>query len=233
MQDVARSEQVDLVGKPKWDKFVYFDLGNVLVHFDHDIAVHNVAQLVGREASVVKQALFTSGLQDRLETGLITSDEFLAEVVQTFEYQLPSAPLLEAISAIFHPNDSMIVLLDQLKRAGVPMAVLSNTCEPHWLWLLRQNWSVMHGWFDFYVLSYEARSMKPDEGIYKVSEQRSGRLPGQLFFTDDRADNIAAARSRGWKTYHFQTVEGLAEELGEWLGLNLSAQPSHQSSSAT
>jgi glucose-1-phosphatase len=214
------------------DKFVYFDLGNVLVHFDHDIAVQNVARLVGREASVVKQALFTSGLQDRLETGHITSGEFVESVVQTLECQLPGEELLEAISAIFHPNDSILMLLDQLKRAGVPMAVLSNTCEPHWLWLLRQNWPVLHGWFDFYVLSFEARSMKPDEGIYKVSEQRSGRAPEQLFFTDDRVDNIAAARARGWKTHHFQTVPALAQELGEWLGLTLKVEQPHPSSSS-
>lgn len=213
-------------------KFVYFDLGNVLVHFDHNIAVQSVAQLVGREASVVKQALFTSGLQDQLETGLIDSGEFIESVVHELECQLDREQLLEAISAIFHPNDSIIVLLDQLKRAGVPMAVLSNTCEPHWQWLLRQNWPVVHGWFDFYVLSFEARSMKPDEGIYKVSEQRSGRRPDQLFFTDDRADNIAAAQARGWKTHHFQSVPALTAELSEWLEIPLLVESSHSSSSS-
>ncbi len=207
----------------KTDKFVYFDLGNVLVHFDHDIAVQNVARLAGREAAVVKQALFTSGLQDRLETGLITSEQFVESVLRTLACNLDRTHMLDAISAIFHPNDSIRVILQQLKAAGIPMAVLSNTCEPHWLWLLRQNWPVIQGWFDFYVLSFEAKSMKPDAGIYQVSEQRSGREPHQLFFTDDRADNVAAARARGWHVHQFQNVPGLAVELGGWLGMHLSA----------
>jgi putative hydrolase of the HAD superfamily len=203
------------------DKFVYFDLGNVLVNFDHDIAVENVASLTRREAAAVKHALFTSGLQDQLETGLITSAEFADRVVQSLECELHSEALLDAISAIFHPNEGIVAILEQLKQSGVPMAVLSNTCEPHWQWILRQNWPVMQGWFDFYILSYEARSMKPDAGIYEISEQRSGRQPEQLFLTDDRADNVAAARARGWTTHQFTSVDLLAEELGPWLDLKL------------
>lgn len=203
------------------EKFVFFDLGNVLVHFDHDIAVNNVASLAKCDTALARQAIFTSGLQDRLETGLITSEQFARSVVEALGCEVHCEPLLEAISSIFRPNEGILVLLEQLKRAGVPMAVLSNTCEPHWLWLLRQNWPVMEGWFEFYVLSYEARSMKPDATIYEISEQRSGRRPEQLFFTDDRADNVAAARARGWTTHQFTTTEQLAGVLGDWLGLRL------------
>ncbi|MGN6544887.1 MAG: HAD family hydrolase [Aureliella sp.] len=208
------------------EKFIFFDLGNVLVHFDHDIAVRNVARLAGCDHALAKQAIFTSGLQDQLETGLITSDQFAQSIVQALGCEMHCEPLLEAISSIFHPNEGILVLLEQLKQAGVPMAVLSNTCEPHWLWLLRQNWPVMQGWFDFYILSYEARSMKPDAGIYELSEQRSGRRPDQLFFTDDRADNVAAARERGWTTHQFTSTQLLAGELGDWLGLPLNAHVS-------
>ena len=203
------------------DKFVYFDLGNVLVHFDHDIAVGNVAQLARRNAALVRQALFTSGLQDQFETGLISSAQFAQTALQSLECELQCEVLLDAISAIFKPNDNMLAILQQLKQLGVPMAVLSNTCEPHWQWILQQNWPVMQGWFDYSILSYEARSMKPDSGIYDVSERRSGRRPEQLFFTDDRADNVAAARARGWTAHQFSTVDLLAEELGAWLGVKL------------
>lgn len=202
-------------------KFVFFDLGNVLVHFDHEIAVQSVAQLSGHERAVVKDAIFTSGLQDQLETGLISSSQFAQNVITKLACQLDELPLLDAISAIFTPNEPIVVVLEQLKRAGVPMAVLSNTCEPHWGWLLKQNWPVIGNWFDFYVLSYEARSMKPDSVIYQVSEQRSGRAAEHLFFTDDRADNVAAAAARGWATHQFHNVEGLIAALGPWLGLPL------------
>lgn len=203
-------------------KFVYFDLGNVLVHFDHEIAVQRIADLSQKEASIVRYTLFSSGLQDRFETGLLTSDEFASSLARELDCQLPSEVVLEAISAIFKPNEGIWTLLSQLKRHGVPMAVLSNTCEPHWQWILRQNWPVMQGWFEFAILSYEARSMKPAARIYELSEQQSGRVPENLFFTDDRVENVAAARERGWTTHQFTTVEKLAIELGTWLGLPLS-----------
>ena len=205
-------------GKIDPRKFVFFDLGNVLVHFDHDIAVRNVARLSGHEASLVKEAIFSSGLQDRLETGLMSSSDFAQSVIAKLACQLSETEVLDAISAIFTPNEPIVAVLEELKQAGVPMAVLSNTCEPHWSWLLQQNWPVIGNWFDFYVLSYEAFSMKPDAVIYQVCEQRSGRAPEHIFFTDDRADNIAAAAARGWSTHQFRNVEGLVAELGPWLG---------------
>ncbi len=201
------------------DKFVYFDLGNVLVHFDHDIAVQSVAKLSGHEADVVKDAIFTCGLQDRLETGLISSSEFAQSLIAKLECELSEEELLDAISAIFTPNEPILGVLEQLKLAGVPMAVLSNTCQPHWGWLLRQNWPVIGNWFDFYVLSFEARSMKPDSLIYEVSEQRSGREPEHLFFTDDRADNVEAAAARGWPLISSAMLRGWSPSLA--LGLAL------------
>ena len=36
----------------------------------------------------------------------------------------------------------------------------------------------------------------------------------ELFsFTDDRADNIAAAAARGWQTHHFTGPQGWADRL--------------------
>ncbi|MFO1062702.1 MAG: hypothetical protein U0892_02355 [Pirellulales bacterium] len=149
----------------------------------------------------------------------MSSSQFAEDVIRNLECELEGELLLETISAIFHPNEAIVPILAQLKRAAVPMAVLSNTCEPHWNWILQRNWPVIAEWFDYYVLSYEAKSMKPDAGIYEHSEARAGRPPELLFFTDDRADNIAAAAARGWTAHQFVGVEPLAAALSEWLGL--------------
>jgi HAD superfamily hydrolase (TIGR01509 family) len=41
--------------------------------------------------------------------------------------------------------------------------------------------------------------MKPDPAIYAQAEQRFSLEPAATVFIDDRADNIAAARARGWQ----------------------------------
>ena len=48
---------------------------------------------------------------------------------------------------------------------------------------------------------------------YEIVEERSGRAGADLFFTDDNADNIAAARKRGWGTQIFTDAPSLEAEL--------------------
>ena len=51
------------------DPLVFFDLGMVLVHFQHETAVTQLAEFAGRSADLVRQIAFDSGLEDRFETG--------------------------------------------------------------------------------------------------------------------------------------------------------------------
>ncbi len=49
--------------------FIYFDLGNVLVYFDHQIAMKKLSQSTQLPTATIQAALFDSGLEDRYETG--------------------------------------------------------------------------------------------------------------------------------------------------------------------
>ncbi len=42
---------------------------------------------------------------------------------------------------------------------------------------------------------------KPDARIYEHVERVSGLAPGRIVFFDDLAENIAAARARGWNAH--------------------------------
>ncbi len=198
-------------------RFVYFDLGKVLVHFDHRTAVAQLSQISGRSEELIQQVVFESELQSRYETGLVTSDQFAAEVNTALESELPAADILEAISAIFQPNLAILAAIDLLKASGVPLGILSNTCEAHWHWIMDKQWPMFGPWWSQTVLSYEVQGMKPARRIYEVCEQRAGCRGEQIFFTDDRADNIAAADQRGWSTYQFTSADTLVQRLQAWL----------------
>ncbi|MBY6114232.1 HAD family phosphatase [Mameliella alba] len=67
--------------------------------------------------------------------------------------------------------------------------------------------------FDHAFVSGHMGVIKPDREIYEMVEYHLG-LPGEaLLFTDDRADNIQAAKARGWQTHHFTGPDGWAERL--------------------
>ncbi len=60
--------------------FVYIDLGNVLVNFEHQRACENLAELCGCSAQDARRELFQSGLETRYENGDITTAEFGSEL---------------------------------------------------------------------------------------------------------------------------------------------------------
>lgn len=201
-------------------KFVYFDLGNVLALFDHRIAAQNLARISQRNVETVMDQLFVTDLQTRYETGLVTSQQYVREINRTLDCNLSDAAVLEAISDMFQPNWPIIEALELVKQNGIGIGILSNTCEAHWQWLMdRHDWRMLHGWYDRIILSYEVRSMKPDAGIYRACELACGRQAEQIFFTDDRAENIQAARDRSWVThqYHHSLHASLLAALGAWM----------------
>jgi len=198
------------------DGFVYFDLGNVLVKFDHAIGTRQLAELAGCSLAEAQLALYDSGLELRYEMGLLTSSEFVAAINGQLKVDLPADDVLEAMSAIFEPNSEILPAMKVIKASGVQIGLLSNTCEGHWEWVKRQAWETVEGWFDIVVLSYEAKLMKPDGAIYAHCEQRCGFKGSQVFFTDDRADNIAGAAARGWATYQYGEPNGLMAAFEQW-----------------
>jgi 2-haloacid dehalogenase len=54
---------------------------------------------------------------------------------------------------------------------------------------------------------------KPSPKIYRMVEEDCGLPPEALLFTDDRADNIAAAQARGWQVHLFDGPQGFSQRL--------------------
>jgi 2-haloacid dehalogenase len=67
--------------------------------------------------------------------------------------------------------------------------------------------------FDRHYVSGMMGVVKPDPRIFELVEQDCGIAPDRLIFTDDRADNIAAAAARGWQVHHFTGWQGWAARL--------------------
>jgi HAD superfamily hydrolase (TIGR01509 family) len=77
---------------------------------------------------------------------------------------------------------------------------------------VRSNYRVLD-YFDHHVLSYEVGSLKPDRKIFEYAIAVSGHQPNTLFFTDDREENILAARQLGMHAHQFQTELHLVDAL--------------------
>jgi putative hydrolase of the HAD superfamily len=203
--------------------FAYFDLGNVLLHFDHAVGMRKLAKVTGKDPEFLFDLVMNSGLEDRYEMGLMTSREFADAINAACETNCSMVRILDAISDMFSPNQPILSVLESLHDNGTRLGLLSNTCEAHWQWILRQKYPMIADWFDPVVLSFEIHAMKPQPEVYRHATRVAGVSAEQIFFTDDRADNIAAARNVGWKAHQFRDTETLVQELSSLLPLKSKA----------
>ena len=193
-------------------EFFYFDLGNVLLDFSHQRGCDQIAVVAGVTPEDVRSALFDSGLNDRYERGEVTTEQFHREFSHLTATETPLIPFLHAWSDIFELHVRTIPIVFSLRAAGHRVGLLSNTCQAHWEFVVRK-YAVLSTFFDPVVTSYEAKAMKPESKIYEFAASRAGVAPSDIFFVDDRLENVEGARSCGWHAEQFATAIELGNAL--------------------
>ncbi len=205
-------------------KVLYFDLGMVLVEFSHERMFQQMAEVAGISPEAVWEAIFGDAdcraAQLRYETGHITTDEFFDHFCHVTGSSPDRKRLAEAVCDIFSPIEPMWELARNLAAAGNRLAILSNTNPVQWDFITDGRFPIVAmgqpvSAFDWAVLSYEVGSMKPDRAIYDTAIQRAGVAGHEVFFTDDRQENVEGARAAGIDAVQFVDCEGLVSQLRE------------------
>ena len=196
-------------------KLIYFDLGNVLLHFDHELACQQMANVSGIAVDAVRECVFdiSTGLQWKYERGEITSREFFQLYCDRLEVRPDFDALLLAGSDIFTVNASIIPIVRQIKTTGMRLGILSNTCPAHWEFVSGGSYRLLPGYFDAIALSYQLKAMKPDRECFDNAAELAGVEPNEIVFIDDREDNIAGAVDAGWHAVHYQSTPRLLTDL--------------------
>jgi len=197
---------------PTTPAFLYFDLGNVLLNFDHQRSSRQMAQVAGIAPERVWQVVFEGPLLVDFETGRIDARQFYELFCAETDTRPDFRALGEAASAIFDLNIAVLPILIQLEAAGKRLGVLSNTNPSHWNYCTR-HFGVVPDAFDTVVLSYEVGVMKPDPTIFRVAAERAAVAPEAIFFVDDRQENVAGARACGFDAVLFTSARELASDL--------------------
>lgn len=190
---------------------ILFDLGNVLVHFSHEQMCRQIGELAGREPDDVRRQLFDSGLLRELECGRLTEDEFRDRLEAALRTRMPLPELRQAASDIFTLNAPLRPMLDDLKRRGLRLVLLSNTSRTHFDWV-RANFDVMQP-FDELVLSFEVGAVKPEEAIFRRALEAIRCRPEECLYTDDIAAYVERGREFGLRGEVFTTAERLWEKI--------------------
>lgn len=187
---------------------VVFDIGQVLVRL-RPARLFTLLADHGYQPDDLERVARRIGIVEH-ETGRLDGDGLLANVAAL----APRPPDAEALRAawldMFEPEPRMLALAARL-RATHGVYLLSNVGELHWAKLRRDH--RMHEVGHDAIASYLTGFMKPDPAIYLEAERRFGLEPARTVFIDDRAENVAAARDRGWQAVHHTDVDATFRAL--------------------
>ena len=187
-----------------------FDLGNVLVKFNHMEAARKITAGTGASPDALFQLFFESPLVVDHDEGRISTRQFYEEVSGRLGLSVGYENFLRVWNDIFTEDLQMTELLRKLLR-DYPAYLISNTNRPHFEYL-REVCPVlqeMNGW----ILSYEVGSLKPNPAIYHRALELV-RLPAaEIFYIDDREDLIEAGHRMGFQTHRFTGAGRLLEDL--------------------
>jgi len=173
---------------------IVFDVGWVFVHLNpkpildclatHECDISDLHNLVRR-----------IGLEDH-ETGRLTGSDLVEQIAALGKRRVPFDLANAGWLDMFELQPRMVDLAHRLTDK-YRVYLLSNVGDLHWAHLAREYGihRIGHGALPSFVTGF----MKPEAGIYAEAERRFGLDPRTTVFIDDRAENIKAARSRGWQ----------------------------------
>jgi putative hydrolase of the HAD superfamily len=193
-------------------KFLYFDLGIVLVHFTVEGMLRQMADVAGILPEQVQAVVFDSGLQHEYERGNISTRDFYERFCQESGTRPPYDDMIQASAKIFTLNYPMLGIAAWLQQAGWPLGILSNTCECHWEYCMKK-FRALQQCFPTRITSYQIGEVKPNAKIFQVAAEKAGYAPEEIFFVDDIAGHVAGAKAAGFDAVQYTTVQKFTEDL--------------------
>ncbi|MEA2733747.1 MAG: glucose-phosphatase, partial [Humisphaera sp.] len=188
-------------------RLVVFDLGRVLIRIcDNWRHACEVARVPMPAMEPSPEALRRiDEIAARYDTGAIDLPAFAREVA-VIGGQRPQDIIALQQAYLLGPFPHAAELIDDLCRAGVKTACLSNTTENHWRMLHDPggpNYLPLER-VSYLFASYLLGLRKPDDRIYAHVEQVTGTPAREIVFFDDIEENIEAATRRGWRAHRIE-----------------------------
>ncbi len=194
-------------------KAIIFDLGNVLVDFDHLIAAKRVAKFSEKSPQEIFNLFFDSELTGLFEEGRISPQEFFLKMKETINLRLEYdefVPIWNEIFFLSEKNRNVYNLTKSL-RSNYKLALLSNINILHFDYI--KIFFPVFGAFHYIVTSYETGLRKPHPLIYQKTLEILNVSAENTFYTDDRSELIEKAKNLGIRSFTFQDINKLKEDL--------------------
>lgn len=198
-------------------KAFIFDMGKVIIDFDHGIAINNLAAMAKVDPNKVHEFFFTSGIFKASHRGDVNGHQFHGAFCDTFITDTPYEDFIVAACDIFQARPKVETVLSRLANAGYKLILLSNVNEIEMNFIRSKFDFLKH--FQAEVLSYRERCVKPEDTIYLRALTAAETEPHHCLFIDDMIENVLAAQRLAIQTHHYTDFDGFSQTIQKVAGV--------------
>ncbi len=198
---------------------IIFDLGNVLVPFDWDIAVERLTYRLPSRLSMLSRGEPESFRKiflkrsENLETGKLSFESFWKVTCEELGIPMSLQEFRLIWCDIFVADETMIELGHAL-ASKYRVWLASNTCKEHYEWIIHRFPKIK--FFRGAALSYELGAMKPSIQYFASTLRLFNISADTSLFIDDIQANVEGARALGINGVIFDGYQNLIKELQKY-----------------
>ena len=192
---------------------VFFDWGGVIANDPGDDFLGQLLKDIGATDEQIDTILRT--YMKRFMRGQIDESKYWQEIKDKFELSIP-----DTISEEFMKwnglvaNQDILDLVQNMKKQGLKVAILSNVIEPTYNVLEKAGYYQL---FDEVMASCKVGFAKPEKEIYQLSLDRLNTRAEKSLFIDDKQSNLEPALQMGFNTVLAKSSEQILEDISKVL----------------
>ena len=197
-------------------KVILFDLGNVILPFNHYQIAENLSRVAQKKEFRDPQRIFSylfdlqKGKINDFDIGKASPPEFFQSLKKHLDLSISFEEFIPIWNDIFVEDQEVSRMILSLKGRW-RLGLLSNTDPLHFGYILTK-FSIMMA-FDKWILSYEVGFQKPAIEIFHKAIEWASVEPQRILFIDDVKKHVEVAVCLGMQCIHFLSAQQLKEEL--------------------
>ncbi|HEX8287902.1 MAG TPA: HAD family phosphatase [Pyrinomonadaceae bacterium] len=192
-------------------KTFIFDLGNVIVSFDHGKIVQRFGEFCMYSPDEIFSKAISSEVVREYSVGAITTTEFYEAVIRELDISMSFEDFFQAWNCTFVPEPILPERIIKSLSEKYKLLVLSDTNEMHFDYI-KENFPILD-YIDDFILSHKVNVVKPSAEIFQAVVKIAGCKPEECFFVDDLQVNVEGAKRFGLNAMQFISAEQFEEEL--------------------
>jgi putative hydrolase of the HAD superfamily len=195
---------------------ILFDLGNVILPFNHYQIAEKLSQFSQRKEFQDPQKIFSylfdfeEGSVNGYEVGKVSSIQFFKSLKEYLHLSLSFEEFIPIWNDIFTEDQGVSTVIRSLK-GNKKLGLISNTNPLHFDYILSKF--PITQIFDKWILSHEVGFKKPAIEIFQKAVEWASVKPEKIFFIDDIKRHVEVGVSLGMQGIHFTSAQQLKEEL--------------------